>query len=120
MLFRSVIKSDGNKDIETEIIQGGFLRPNKGANFPDTKVSMPCLTEKDYADLKFALEHGVEWVALSFVRSAEDVREVRAIIDEADSPAKVIAKIEKPEALKVRSEERRVGKECRSRWSPYH
>ena len=96
-----VIKSDGNKDIEAEIVQGGFLRPNKGTNFPDTQVSMPCLAEKDYADLKFALEHGIEWIALSFVRSAEDVREVRAIIDEADSPAKVIAKIEKPEALKV-------------------
>ena len=95
-----VIKSDGKKDVEAKIIQGGFLRPNKGANFPDTKVSMPCLSEKDYADLNFALDHGVEWVALSFVRSAEDVRQVRAIIDEADSPAKVIAKIEKPEALK--------------------
>jgi pyruvate kinase len=95
-----VIKSDGKKDVDAKIIQGGFLRPNKGANFPDTKVSMPCLSEKDYADLNFALDHGVEWVALSFVRSAEDVRQVRAIIDEADSPAKVIAKIEKPEALK--------------------
>jgi len=96
----TAVKSDGKTDVVAKIVQGGFLKPNKGVNFPDTKVSMPCLAEKDYADLNFALDHGVEWVALSFVRSADDVRQVRAIIDKADSPAKVIAKIEKPEALK--------------------
>ncbi|MBL4657958.1 MAG: pyruvate kinase [Flavobacteriales bacterium] len=96
-----VLSTDGKSEVEAEIVQGGVLRPNKGTNFPDTKVSMPCLTEKDYIDLKFALDHDIEWIALSFVRSADDIREVKKIIEEADKTAKVIAKIEKPEALEV-------------------
>jgi len=93
------LSTDGSSEVETEIIQGGILRPNKGANFPDTNVSMPCLTEKDYVDLKFVLEHDIEWIALSFVRSPEDIKELKAVIEKEKKPARVIAKIEKPEAL---------------------
>jgi len=93
------LQSDGANEVVAEIIQGGVLRTNKGANFPDTKVSMPCLTKKDLVDLEFALDQGIEWIALSFVRSAQDVREVKKIIEKGTTPAKVIAKIEKPEAL---------------------
>lgn len=98
-IILKAIKTDGNSEVEAEIIQGGVLRPNKGANFPDTKVSMPCLTEKDYKDLKFALEQDIEWIALSFVRSPNDILEVKKIITESNKTAKVIAKIEKPEAV---------------------
>jgi len=94
-----VIETDGDTDIVADIVQGGTLKPHKGTNFPDTKVAMPCITEKDSIDLKFALEQEVEWVALSFVRSAQDVVELKKIIQESGKSAKVIAKIEKPEAI---------------------
>ena len=95
------LSTDGKSEVKAEIIQGGLLLPNKGCNFPETKVSMPCLTEKDRTDLRFALEQGVEWIALSFVRSSADIVELKKLIEEENSPAKVIAKIEKPEALEV-------------------
>ena len=78
---------------------GGVLKSRKGINLPDTSVSAPCLTEKDLKDLKFGLSQDVDWIALSFVRRADDIREIKSIISEAGSSAKVVAKIEKPEAL---------------------
>jgi pyruvate kinase len=80
---------------------GGIVGSHKGVNLPGVRLPIPSLTEKDRADLAFALGLGVDYVALSFVRSAEDVRELRALIDEAGSPARVIAKIEKGEAVEV-------------------
>lgn len=94
-----VRETDGSSTIRCEIIQGGILSSKKGVNFPNTKISMPSLTEKDIADLDFALEHNVDWIGLSFVRSQEDIVDLKARIAAKNHHAKVIAKIEKPEAL---------------------
>jgi pyruvate kinase len=86
-------------DVVTQVVYGGPLKPRKGINLPFTKVSAPSLTEKDLKDLEFGLQHNVEWIALSFVRKAHDIIMLRNIIDKHKSNAKIIAKIEKPEAL---------------------
>lgn len=86
-------------DLITKVIHGGTLRPHKGINLPSTALSTPSLTDKDRFDLKFGLQHEVEWVALSFVRKAQDIIELKDIIKQAGKSTKVIAKIEKPEAL---------------------
>ncbi|HEU0303974.1 MAG TPA: pyruvate kinase [Gaiellaceae bacterium] len=78
---------------------GGQVESHKGVNLPGVSVPIPSLTEKDVRDLEFALEHGVDYVALSFVRSPEDVRDLRRRIEDAGSTARVIAKIEKAEAV---------------------
>ena len=90
---------DGNQVI-TRVIHGGPLKSRKGINLPYTEVSAPSLTEKDRKDLQFGLKNNVAWMALSFVRTAEDVKELKNIIDDAGKDCKVIAKIEKPQALK--------------------
>ncbi|HEY8934138.1 MAG TPA: pyruvate kinase [Cyclobacteriaceae bacterium] len=89
------------RDIEvvTEVVYGGPLKSRKGINLPFTKVSAPSLTEKDEKDLLFGLENGVDWIALSFVRKAFDIQSLRAIIDQHKSSSRIVAKIEKPEAL---------------------
>ena len=94
-----VIATDGKGEVRTRVINGGILSANKGINLPNTKVSLPSLTEKDLRDLAFALEHDVDWIGLSFVRSAQDIRELKAHIKAAGKRARVVAKIEKPEAL---------------------
>jgi len=94
-----VIATDGKNTVTTRVINGGVLSANKGLNLPNTKVSLPCLTEKDKQDLDFALEHDVDWIGLSFVRSARDIIELKGIIHQRDKHARVVAKIEKPEAL---------------------
>src|SRR5690606_26588021 len=71
----------------------------KGINLPFTKVSAPSLTKKDLEDLEFGLANNVDWIALSFVRKASDIHALRAIITEHKSTARIVAKIEKPEAL---------------------
>ncbi len=85
--------------ITAKVINGGILSSKKGVNLPNTKISMPSLTEKDKIDLEFAIKHNVDWIALSFVRSARDIIELKHIIANANAKAKVISKIEKPEAL---------------------
>ncbi len=92
------IRKEGD-DLVTKVIHGGTLRPHKGINLPSTALSTPSLTEKDLLDLHFGLQHDVEWVALSFVRKAQDIIELKEIIKQAGKSTKVIAKIEKPEAL---------------------
>ena len=94
-----VKRTDGEHEVETEVIHGGPLSSKKGVNLPNTQVSIPCLTEKDRRDLEVAIELSVEWIGLSFVRSAEDVRLLKDIIRERQGTAKVVAKIEKPEAV---------------------
>jgi pyruvate kinase len=94
-----VVATDGRSSVTTRVLNGGPLSANKGLNLPNTKVSLPCLTEKDLKDLDFALEQNVDWVGLSFVRSARDIIELKHIIRAQDKHARVIAKIEKPEAL---------------------
>jgi pyruvate kinase len=91
--------TDGKERVTTTVMSGGMLSSNKGINLPNTKVSLPCLTTKDREDLDFALAQGVDWVGLSFVRSARDIIELKHLIRAADSTARVVAKIEKPEAV---------------------
>jgi len=95
-----VVGTDGRTEVTTRVIHGGMLSANKGINLPNTRVSLPCLTEKDRADLDFALDHEVDWIGLSFVRSARDIIELKGIIQQREKHARVIAKIEKPEALR--------------------
>ncbi|HRG81517.1 MAG TPA: pyruvate kinase [Chitinophagaceae bacterium] len=88
------------KDVKVEVTLGGVLLPKKGVNLPDTNISLPALTEKDLADLEFMIANKVDWVALSFVRRPEDITGLKAKLKSVDCKAKVIAKIEMPEALR--------------------
>jgi pyruvate kinase len=81
------------------VLNGGVLTSNKGFNLPDTLLSVPSLTKKDREDLEFGLTHDVDWIALSFVRKPEDIIELKNIISEKRLDTRVIAKIEKPEAV---------------------
>lgn len=85
--------------VKTRVLTPGVLLPKKGVNLPDTKVSLPSLTEKDLKDLDFIISQSIDWIALSFVRNPNDVKELKEIIREKGSKAKVISKIEKPEAI---------------------
>jgi len=94
-------------DVVCEVLNAGVLKPRQGINLPGVKMGIGALTEKDTVDLKFGLKNGVDWVALSFVRSANDVKELKQVIahfaaentiDPVKLP-KVMAKIEKPEAM---------------------
>ena len=93
-----VVETDGT-EIVTEVTHGGVLGEHKGINAPDVQFSESGLTEKDVADLKFGLELGVDLVAVSFVQSAADLGEARAIIEEAGASAWLVAKIERPRAV---------------------
>lgn len=86
-------------EVVTRVIFGGVLKSRKGINMPYTKISAPSLTKKDIEDLEFGLANGVEWIALSFVRKASDVLHLRDLIQTKGAEARIIAKIEKPEAL---------------------
>lgn len=94
-----VVSTDGAESIITKVVHGGMLSSNKGVNLPNTTISLPSLTEKDLEDLDFALEQDVDWVGLSFVRSARDIIELKHIIRKHKKKARVVAKIEKPEAI---------------------
>lgn len=95
-----VIDANGKDTIKAKVVYGGLLSSHKGVNLPNTKISMPCLTDKDIEDLDFVLSESLDWIALSFVRSANDIIELKNIIETKQEKAKVIAKIEKPEAIK--------------------
>jgi pyruvate kinase len=86
-------------DIECEVVNGGLLGEHKGINLPGTVVTVPSLTEKDERDLEFGLRHGVDMVAVSFIRTGHDVRYVKRRVEELKSDAWVIAKLEKPQAI---------------------
>jgi len=95
-----VENSNGKNRVKLKVVFGGLLKSNKGVNLPNTDISLPCLTKKDKIDLNFLLEQKIEWIGLSFVRSAEDVKKLKTIIKRhKKSQALVIAKIEKPEAI---------------------
>lgn len=94
-----VIKTNGKDELLAKVIHGGILSSNKGVNLPNTKISLPCLTVKDLEDLNWAIEQNFDWIGLSFVRSARDIIELKHIISNSKCKAKVIAKIEKPEAI---------------------
>jgi len=95
-----VVEITADDRVKVKVTSPGVLSSKKGVNLPDTKISLPCLTEKDLADLDFIIsQDNVDWVALSFVRRPQDILDLRAILKEKNSNAKIIAKIEKPEAL---------------------
>ncbi len=99
-LIFEVVSSNQVNEVKAKVIQGGPLMSNKGVNLPNTNISQPALTKKDRADALFAIKQEVDWIALSFVRNSEDLKELETIISR-DSSYKIpiIAKIEKPEAI---------------------
>ena len=94
-----VTSTDKKCRVKLKVLHGGPLYSNKGVNLPNTKISLPSLTAKDRKDLDFILTQPVNWIALSFVRSPKDMKDLRELLDTKKHPAKIIAKIEKPEAL---------------------
>jgi pyruvate kinase len=98
-LVLQVKETNREDEVIATVIHGGKLSSKKGVNLPNTKVSLPCLTKKDLEDLKFALEMDVEWIGLSFVRRASDILELKGLIHKNNKNARVVAKIEKPEAI---------------------
>lgn len=88
----------GNK-VKCTVIEGGLLKSRKGVNFPSLNLRLPAMTDKDKQDLDFGLSQGVDWISLSFVRSAEDVRALKQLLAEKGVDVPVIAKIEKPQAI---------------------
>jgi pyruvate kinase len=93
-----VVAIHGN-DVECEILNGGLLAEQQGINLPGAALAIPALTEKDQQDLKFGLDHGVDAVALSFVRSADDIRMAMDVMREYGKAAPLVAKLEKPQAI---------------------
>lgn len=98
-LVFEVVSSNQKDTVKLKTLYGGTLSSNKGVNLPNTKISLPSLTEKDERDLAYILTKPVHWIALSFVRSAKDIKDLRKRLDAVKHPAKIIAKIEKPEAI---------------------
>lgn len=93
------VRKVSETDVVTEVIDPGSVSNNKGINLPGVAVSVPALSEKDISDLRWGLRTGVDFVALSFVRSADDIKDVHKIMDEEGIRLPVIAKIEKPQAV---------------------
>lgn len=99
-LLFEVIETNKKDEVKALVVQGGPLRSKKGVNLPKTKVSLPALTEKDIRDAIFAIKNKVDWIALSFVRTPEDLEDLRNLINEhSEHKIPIIAKIEKPEAV---------------------
>ncbi|MEA2973569.1 MAG: pyruvate kinase [Actinomycetota bacterium] len=98
MIKLRALSTDG-REVRCQVVEGGPLSDHKGVNLPGTTICAPALSEKDHADLVFALRLGVDMVALSFVRQAADMDAVRAVMDTVGRPVPVLAKIEKPEAV---------------------
>ncbi len=98
-LFEMVVTEVLGRSVRCQVIEGGILKSRKGVNFPNLNLRLPSLTEKDLNDLDFGLSQGVDWISLSFVRSAEDVQNIRRIIHNKGLNTPVIAKIEKPQAI---------------------
>jgi pyruvate kinase len=99
-LIFEAVQTDKKTEVVCRVIQGGPLKSKKGVNLPNTKVSLPALTKKDIKDAIFAIEQKVDWIALSFVRTAEDLMELQELISKhSDHKIPIIAKIEKPEGV---------------------
>ena len=93
------VRARRGQDVECDVINGGLLAEHQGINLPGAALTIPALTDKDRKDLEFGLKHDVDLVAISFVRSASDVREVKQLILDQGGDVPVIAKLEKPQAL---------------------
>lgn len=98
-LVFEVVETNGEDQVKLKTLFGGLLKSNKGVNLPNTQISLPSLTDKDLVDLEYILTQPVNWIALSFVRHPKDLKDLRERIDAANHPAKIIAKVEKPEAI---------------------
>ena len=100
-LIFKVLSSNKKSHVRTKVIQGGVLKSNKGVNLPNTKLSLPSLTKKDINDAKFIFENNFDWIALSFVRTKNDIQDLLKLMNKnLDYKIPIIAKIEKPEAIK--------------------
>ena len=100
-LLEFEVTEKGDDHLKSKVLVGGLLKSRKGVNLPNVKISIPALTKKDIKDLEFGIKQDVDYIALSFVRSAKDVRDIISRVRAAGSQAAIIAKIEKPEALDV-------------------
>lgn len=99
-LLFEVLATDQKTNVTTKVLRGGKLKSKKGVNLPNTNISQPALTKKDIKDVKFAISLNVDWIALSFVRTPQDIIQLKNLIqEETDYKIPVIAKIEKPEAV---------------------
>ena len=99
-LIFKVISTNKKDTVDVKVVQEGVLKPRKGVNLPNTKISQPALTEKDIDDAKFAVKKSFDWIALSFVRSKKDVLQLRELIEsQCDYHIPIISKIEKPQAI---------------------
>ena len=99
-LIFKVLSSNKKSHVRTKVIQGGVLKSNKGVNLPNTKLSLPALTKKDINDAKFIFENNFDWIALSFVRTKNDIQDLLKLMNKnLDYKIPIIAKIEKPEAI---------------------
>lgn len=99
-IIMEVLTTNQKDTVKAKVIQGGPLTSNKGVNLPHTKISLPALTKKDIEDAIFAVKHDIDWLALSFVRTVQDVDQLRELIrEQVDYKIPIIAKIEKPEAI---------------------
>jgi pyruvate kinase len=94
-----VVNTNKKDTVKAKVLNGGPLSSKKGVNLPNTRVSLPCLTKEDISNANFALDNEVDWIALSFVRTATDILDLKKLIKKKKGHAGVIAKIEKPEAL---------------------
>ncbi len=100
-LIFEVIQTNRKDEVVTKVIQGGPLRSRKGVNLPNTKISLPAMTEKDVVDAKFAIAQEMDWIALSFVRSGRDLQVLEELIKtHSDHKIPIISKIEKPEGVR--------------------
>ena len=99
-LILKVLKTNKKDLVEAKVIQGGILNSKKGVNLPNTNISLPALTKKDKEDALFAIENQLDWIALSFVRTKKDVKQLQKLIEKhSEHKIPIIAKIEKPEAI---------------------
>ena len=99
-LIFKVVKTNKKDLVEAKVVQGGGLKSKKGVNLPNTKISLPALTKKDKEDALFAIKNGFDWIALSFVRTKQDVKLLEKLIKtNSEQKIPIIAKIEKPEAI---------------------
>jgi len=99
-LIFEIVSTDKKTEVVAKVIQGGELKSKKGVNLPNTKISLPALTEKDIADAIFAIEQKVDWIALSFVKTPRDLQDLQELIAKhSDVKIPIVAKIEMPEAL---------------------
>ena len=100
-IILKIIETNKKDLVKAEVVQGGELKSRKGVNLPNTKISLPALTEKDRTDALFAIKNNFDWLALSFVRSKDDVYSLEELIKQnSENKIPIIAKIEKPEAIK--------------------